>query len=296
MKTRAFLLYIVFLFPNFSAAIAFQQNPVWIGPDDSKLPFLSNQEVEEFLHSAKISRVEIIESGITKPRKMRLIHRGIEANAIFRSVDVYKKAWESADGIKVNFRDYYLFECAAYELDQLLGINHIPPVVYREFEEQDFLSSTDWRELEDREGSLQIWIENAMTERKRAHDSQMPPDGSYWGLQFQIMYLFDNLIYNDDRNQGNILIGSDWKLWFIDSTRAFRPYRELKNPQLIYRCEAGIWSRLSTLKNQEIEQRLDPFLSPSEMKTLLVRLDLLKKHIHNLIKIRGKDLVLFEMK
>jgi hypothetical protein len=35
------------------------------------------------------------------------------------------------------------------------------------------------------------------------------------------MALFDQLIFNDDRNQGNMLIGKDWKVWLIDHTQDF---------------------------------------------------------------------------
>jgi hypothetical protein len=108
------------------------------------------------------------------------------------------------------------------------------------------------------------------------------------------MYIFDNLIYNDDRNKGNILIGSDWKLWFIDSTRAFRPYRDLKNQRMIYRCEKGVWKRLKAISPQEFETVLDPFLNSMEIETLIRRHEKLVEHIQSLIRSRGEDLILFE--
>ena len=40
-------------------------------------------------------------------------------------------------------------------------------------------------------------------------------------LQLQVVRVFDELIQNRDRNQGNILWTSDWKMWLIDHTRAF---------------------------------------------------------------------------
>ena len=41
------------------------------------------------------------------------------------------------------------------------------------------------------------------------------------------MYVFDELIQNRDRNPGNSLWTTDWKLWLIDHTRAFRPDVEI---------------------------------------------------------------------
>ena len=45
-----------------------------------------------------------------------------------------------------------------------------------------------------------------------------------------MMYLFDELISNIDRNQGNIVYTKDWRLWLIDHTRAFRKNSTLKVP------------------------------------------------------------------
>jgi len=37
-----------------------------------------------------------------------------------------------------------------------------------------------------------------------------------------VVRLFDQLIYNTDRNLGNLLIDKSWRLWMIDHTRAFK--------------------------------------------------------------------------
>ena len=37
-----------------------------------------------------------------------------------------------------------------------------------------------------------------------------------------LVRVFDQLIGNIDRNVGNLLITSDWRIWAIDHTRAFR--------------------------------------------------------------------------
>ena len=49
--------------------------------------------------------------------------------------------------------------------------------------------------------------------------------------QIQIMRVFDELIQNRDRNQGNILWTNDWTMWLIDHTRAFRLGKELLKPE-----------------------------------------------------------------
>jgi hypothetical protein len=109
------------------------------------------------------------------------------------------------------------------------------------------------------------------------------------------MYLFDNLIYNDDRNTGNILIDKDWVLWLIDHTRAFRPVSEFRNVSAIVLCERAVWENLKNLKDSVIEERLDAYLDTYEMKTLLERKQKMIAHVEELIVKRGVDSVLFDL-
>ena len=61
-----------------------------------------------------------------------------------------------------------------------------------------------------------------MDEGKRLKDKLQPPDTDLWNEQMQMVRVFDQLIYNVDRNMGNLLIGKTWRVWAIDHTRAFR--------------------------------------------------------------------------
>ena len=51
------------------------------------------------------------------------------------------------------------------------------------------------------------------------------------------MRVFDELIQNRDPNAGNLLWTSDWKMWLIDHTRAFRLAKELLKPEALERVE-----------------------------------------------------------
>ena len=60
----------------------------------------------------------------------------------------------------------------------------------------------------------------------------------------QIVRLFDQLIYNIDRNLGNLMITNDWTIWAIDHTRAFRTYDDAQDawqtsPAAIARFSSG---------------------------------------------------------
>ena len=59
------------------------------------------------------------------------------------------------------FRDNYIYEPAAYQLSLLLGLDNVPPATLRK--------------IDNKNGSVQIWVENAMTERRcRSRNSSRP--------------------------------------------------------------------------------------------------------------------------
>ena len=105
--------------------------------------------------------------------------------------------------------------------------------------------------------------------------------------------MFDNLIDNDDRNQGNILIDSDWKLWMIDHTRSFGDTKKLRNPEMIRSSRRDVWERLQDLDREVLEVECKGSLSSIQIGALMARRDLLVQHIQKLIDERGAGTVLF---
>lgn len=267
---------------------------VWRGPEGWELPFRDFTEVEEFLQTARIEKARVLTSGVTRPIKVGLVKDGIRMNAVFRHIDVYKQRWDSPDGIKLNFRDSYLFECASYRISRLLGIDHVPPVVKRTLTPADLESPSLLELFPSLEGSLQAWVEDAFTEKDRRERQSNPPSSLGWIYQHQLMWLFDDLIFNDDRNQGNILIDPDWKLWFIDATRAFRPFRVLKNTENLALVDRAVWHRLETLSDEQFREELQGLLTDSEMENLLARRQQLLRHFRGLIRQRGERRVLYQ--
>ena len=255
---------------------------VWLDPEGKPLPFTSDEEVMEFLQTARVIRFREISQGITLPQKLLLEKDGVRMHAIFRDVNQQKPITTLASGVMVmNFRDSYIFEPAAYELGRLLGLDNVPPVVLRKFR--------------GKKGSLQAWVEKSMTEGKRVKDNVTPPDTVFWSKQIHVMRVFDILIYNTDRNQGNILIDGDWKVWLIDHTRAFRQEKKLQNLKLIIQCGRKFWENLKSLDEETVRERLKKFLRSSEIKALLQRRDILVAHIQKLIEERGENKVLFTL-
>ena len=133
-----------------------------------------------------------------------------------------------------------------------------------------------------------------MTEKARKTARQQLPDSSMAQKYHQTLRVFDNLIYNEDRNQGNILYDRDWKLWMIDHTRSFRIHNKLYNSTVIFRCDKDLFSRLKTLNKEILSERLGSYLSKKEIDCILKRRDLLVDKIHSMIDDRGEEKVLFD--
>jgi len=250
------------------------------GPDGEALPFTSEDEVLRFLGSARVVSETEIASGINRPLKLLLEDGGIRMHGIFRSVDKREGQYRLSQRVIVRFRDSWAFEVAAYRLDRMLGLEAVPPTVVRE--------------IDRRRGSVQAWIESAMTETDRRRKEPGERSDPAWVRQWQRARIFDVLIDNFDRNLGNVLIDRQWKVWLIDHTRSFTIHGEFRDPQRIFLCDRDLWHRLQTLDEKDLKAQLGDLLNERQIDALMVRRNLLVKHFEQLIAERGAAAVLFE--
>ena len=95
------------------------------------------------------------------------------------------------------------------------------------------------------------------------------------------------------KDGGNIVWTSDWKMWLIDHTRAFRTGKELLKPDELRRCDAMFLQQLRALTPAAVEQATGSLLSGLEREALLARRDLLVKHYQQRIAQLGESNVLF---
>ena len=87
-----------------------------------------------------------------------------------------------------------------------------------------------------------------MTEKERSEKGEQPPDAEAWSRQVHVARVFDQLIYNSDRSQGNLLIDRDWRLWMVDHRRAFDAFKELRNEkELPDACPRGVSQERMTI-------------------------------------------------
>jgi hypothetical protein len=129
------------------------------------------------------------------------------------------------------------------------------------------------------------WVDDVMMDegdRLKKKASPPPDKVAYWNQQLQMMRLFDQLIYNTDRNVGNMLITSTWRLWAIDHTRAFRKYTTLKSPHHITRCDRHVYEQLKSLTLEGLKRELRDYLDEGQIKSVLARRDVIVKRLDGL--------------
>ena len=255
---------------------------VWLDHAGKPLPFQTHGEILEYLRSAEVVGRKPIGQGVTGAERLLMDREGVRVRAAFRTVDeTHRGPFENLPSSLRRVRDAAVFECAAYELSQALGLGRVPPTV--------------WRRIGKTSGSVQIWLEGGMTQDRFLKQPPESTDVGLWNLQKHRMYVFDALIANLDRNQGNILVDRDGTLWFIDHTRAFAQTKDLLEPKKVTRCSRDLWLALRNLDEGSVQQRLEPFLTKGEITALFKRRIELVAHIEALIAAHGEAGVLFEI-
>lgn len=255
-----------------------------MGPDGEPLPWQTAEEVETFLQKASIGRSKSTDRGVTRPTRMELVWQGVKANAIFHEIDEEKRFVQLKDGqVITDFRDSYLFQVAAYRLSRMVGLENVPPSVKRY--------------VAGRPGSMTLWIEGVITDEMRRAQNLEPRGEARvrWERQMIIMRVWDALIFNFDRNQGNILLDLQWNAWLIDHTRAFRRNADIEDMlRNIGSCDRKLYENIRRLNEQEVRQRLRGLLRDSEFEALFKRRAKVLAHLERLARERGEDSVFFD--
>jgi hypothetical protein len=240
------------------------------------LPFQGDDEVLEFLRTAKVVDRKEIKEGLNRPLLLLLEHEDARARAIFRFARSRKRRTRVGGLYYSRFLEHYDSDWAAYVLARQLGIDTVPPTVIRR--------------IGPKEGSLQIWVEGARDET--ASDFR-PHSPIRWMKQLWEMDLFDNLILNADRNSTNILAGQDYEFWLTDHGRAFQPMAELLSPEKLKMINRQIWDRLQALSDEELKDIVRKHLDTEQLHTLVKRRELLVELVEGLVAEKGEAKVFY---
>lgn len=229
----------------------------------------SQHDQERFLRDARVLIVKDGGKGVTGTRRATLSDGALRHDASVQTIDVTKTQFQTPSGTELGFRDYWGYNVAAYRLGRLIGLDMIPPSVARSFQTQQ--AAFTW------------WIDDViLDEGERIARRIDAPDPARWTMQMHAMRVFDELIANVDRNRGNLLIDSAWRVWLIDHTRAFRTTTALREPRRIVRCARPLLDGMRALTLEVLTEHLGAYLTRTQMTALLARRDRLVQRLESL--------------
>ncbi len=239
---------------------------------------------EKFLETAEVVAQEQ-QSGrlaVTNPWTLTLEKDGITRKAL----------WKNPEGRMKGFFEGWQWEIAAYRLDNYLGLNMVPPTVERRFHGN--------------RGSCQVWSDFKMNLRTKTNEEIKTPSYKvfYWNRATYLQRAFDNLIANEDRHMGNILITEDWRMILIDHSRSFRSSKK-HTKKLVYGLKGidgikpmkqlprELVDKMRSMDFELVKEIVGEYLKDKEIQAVLLRRDLILKEIEILIKEKGEDKVLY---
>ena len=263
----------------FSAMAALAARTVSADTDSEKV--LDAVEVEAFLREGRVTSSKSLGVGITGSTRARVSHNGVSHDVHIQTVDESKAHFQTNSGTELNFRDCWMFNVAAYGLDSLLGLHMTPPSVARAWS--------------GRSAAFTWWVPNAMMEVERKKKKLEAPDSESFNRQMYVVRVFDQLVFNTDRNLQNLLITSDWNLWMIDHTRCFRIRTDLAAPANLVKCDRTLLNKLRELERNPLKERIGSYVRQNELDAILARRDKIVKLFESKIASLGEERVLFDM-
>jgi hypothetical protein len=211
-------------------------------------------EIEKYLVEAEVVRADKFPVGVTKPLRLFLAPGGPAGSVL----------WSSLHGRPKGYWDSWKADVAAYEVDKLVGLGMVPPVVPKRYK----------GEL----GRASMWVPDCAV--WKMDEPVKGPDKAAWTRQIVCMKMFDNLIGNTDRNQGNLLVDKAYNLILIDHTRAFSTSKKLVFR--MSRIDPDLWDRMQGLTKEDLEP-LEEWLMEGQIKKIFERRQVMAKAIEELV-------------
>ncbi len=266
----------IFVWIALSLVLAFPQDTPKAGPGSlpavsSKIWIDKHDAFDAFIRDTPIANVEEVAIGVTHPSRAHFAPGGLVDGVILKVLP---------PGRHSGFWDSYKSEIAAYELDKLIHLDMVPPTVEKRIK----------GEL----GSAQLWVDRCVW--LKTLKGQQSPDIAAWNRQVYRQRVWDNLIGNIDRNEGNLLVDPAWNLILIDHSRAFvsdtPPADRMWFPaRLMTHIDRQILDALRALDEPTLKSHLDQWLV-NGVKSILKRRDTIVAHFDNLIKQQGEAAVI----
>jgi hypothetical protein len=255
---------------------AAQQNQVVAPaqPPKSSITWIGREaEIEKFLSTAKVIKSQDLPTGVTAPRRVFFEPGGPAASAVAKSI--------FDPGRTTDYYDSFRSEIAAYELDKVLKLGMVPPTVQRAV----------GRDL----GSVQLWVEDCVSYKAAMNKPLRDPEAAQ--RQVRRMIVFDNLIVNVDRNEGNMLIDPAGNIILIDHSRSFdaRGPDRLRMPfeKNMTVIDREFYERLKAVSAQDLQKTVARWVDFG-IGPILMQRDAIIKRFERLIKQNGEANVIVE--
>ena len=229
---------------------------------------MSDAEMEDLLRTGTVTENVEIGTGITKPKRLTLRKGDVEQYAVFKYEDTDPGLERKSRFIprRHNDSDRYQYDPAAYRLDRMIDLQMVPVSVIRT--------------VDGTEGTVGAWIPNAINERDRVEQEVEFTGYCSKDEQYRLRFLFDVLIYNEDRNLTNIMwTRKDFMLRCIDHSLAFRSTarRPKQYRKVDLRMSDLVEARLTALTEESLKKELSPWLHPRQISAIIDRRDLILK-------------------
>ena len=246
---------------------------------------VTDAEREQFLLKAEVVKQKGAPGGITGSYRATLRLGDFQHDAHIQPHDEYKAQLPLGSGLELDFRDTWRNNVAAYRIDRMLGLGMVPVTVVRKDERSNKPASYTW------------WVDDVLMVERERYEKKIPaPNPTEWNRQIFVVRVFDQLIYNFDRNLGNLVIDKDWRIWMIDHTRAFKVFKELREEKnLSATCEAELLARLRTLEKPALREATQDLLTEGQVDGLLGRRDTIVRIYEQRIAAKGEAGVLYHL-
>lgn len=245
-----------------------QDAPAAAPSEVSAKTWLQNRAaIEQYLQTAKVVGEQDIPIGVTKPKRMQLEPGGPVEYFAFKAIQ---------PGIRGGFWESYKSEIAAYELDKLLGLDMVPPTVEKR--------------VKGTAGAAVMWcapVKNFKEMGGTPQLSKMPArQVARWVRQMVRARMFDNLIGNNDANQGNWLVDPSWNLIVIDKTRAFTTETNLVYKDITH-VDMELWEKMQALTEERLLAALGQWIGRAQVRAMLERRKKMQQLFDKLIAEKG---------
>ena len=223
-------------------------------------------EMEDYLRTVPILKMEALSVGVTKPMRAFLPEGGPMKYLVWKAIQPgrYNSFWES-----------YKSEIAAYELDKLLALNMVPPSVEKTFKGE--------------RGAAIMWAAPTKSFKDLGVTTAPTAPAQYqaaWNRQLVKAKMFHNLINNIDPNLGNWLVDPAWNLILIDFSRCFTNGSQMAHA--FTRVDPDLWDRFKALTEASLTPALSAYIGKGEIHSIIQRRDKMAQTIEKLVKEHGE--------